>query len=95
MITEKNSFAMKNILESTSKPLVDSIELKEMAREHLLKEVNAEMQRISQTNIESQQIIGLLEEIKQSIKDNSEQNKEQNELKMQVLKKLKAKLETS
>ena len=78
-----------------TKPLIDSKEMKELARVHLLKEVNAEMQRISQTNIESQKIIELLEEIKQSIRDSSEQNKGQNELKMQVLKKLKAKLETS
>ena len=93
MVTEKNSSAMKSILEPATKPLVDSIELKELARTHLLKEVNAEMQRLTESDTYNQTVIGLLEEIKQAV--TAKQDNGMSQLKLEVLQKLKAKLETS
>lgn len=77
------------------KPLVESEEVKQMAKEAVLKQVDKEIKELTDNQTQTEQILQLLTEIKQSIEQTSTENKQHNMLRMEVLRKLKAKLETS
>jgi len=89
---EKNKHSSLEL--NLPKPLMSEEELQSMARKHLLTEVNRELLKLTNAETEGQQIISLLEDIRQTVNLSLEQNREQNELKMSVLQKLKTKLET-
>ena len=89
---EKNKHSSLEL--NLPKPLMSEEELQSMARKHLLTEVNRELLKLTNAETEGQQIISLLEDIRQTVNLSLEQNREQNELKMSVLQKLKSKLET-
>ena len=86
--------------EPPTKPLVEQKEVKETARKALLNEVNGEIARLAHNETVNEQILQVLEqqrtvldEIKEIITKNSEENSQTLALKLDVLNKLKTKLE--
>jgi hypothetical protein len=74
-----------------TKPLIEKEELTEIARKAVLSEVDAEINRLVGTRETEQQILSMLQEIKDAVTAKDEQSEQ---LRLDVLRKLKAKLET-
>ena len=80
------------IIEPPTQPLVDKKEINEIAKQSLLKQINYEIRKLTETEDQNKQILSKLEEILSLLKT-SEDSKTR-DLKLEVLQKLKAKLET-
>lgn len=88
--------------EPQPKPLIDSKEVREIAKKAVLKEVEDEIVRLAHNETVNEQILVVLEqhktvldEIKEIITKSSQENQQSITLKLDVLKRLKAKLETT
>ena len=75
------------------KPLLESEEINAIAKKAVMSQIEKEIKEMTQTETQTEQILFLLEEIKQHLLNDSQQNKEYNTLKFEVLNKLKNKLE--
>ena len=76
------------------KPLVETAEITQVAKEAVLKQVNSEIRRLTEQQTDTQQILQLLVEIKDAVTRNGQEDMKTAALKRDVLTKLKTRLET-
>ena len=77
------------------KPLAETAEITQVAKEAVLKQVNSEIRRLTEQQTDSQQILQILGEIKDEIAKSNQENEKAISLKLDVLQRLRAKLETT
>ena len=81
--------------EPSTKPLIDKKELEEMTRDYLLKEVDRQMIQIAHEETTMQQLLHATENMTSILLEIRDAKNETSALKLEVLQKLKHKLETT